>query len=108
MSSPLLKLPAELRNTIYEMLAWDTVTVRVGSRGSIIDQTPLLATCHHIRNEALLTLERCSLLAARSITAEVHNFDFSHILTFIESTSGSYVHAMQGKRLCIDLSLIHI
>ncbi|KAK5124683.1 hypothetical protein LTR85_001396 [Meristemomyces frigidus] len=98
MTSPLLKLPAELRNDIYERLAWLTETIKIGSAGCIAAETALLAICHQIRDEALPVIRHIALLSASTIRADVHNFDFAHVIEFIASLGHGQIHAIEGKR----------
>jgi len=105
MSSPLLKLPAEMRNYIYELAAHNTDPVSVGSRGNISIEAPILATCHRVRTEALPLFRHCTLASACIIDVSVHNFDFSHVLTFIECMSADQLRAMHNKTLSIKMTM---
>lgn len=50
-ASPLNKLPAELRNSIYRMVLVDESPVKVNKK-SVLERTALLHTCAQIREEA--------------------------------------------------------
>ena len=88
--SRLLELPAELRNTIYAYAAEGrTAYLKKGQR-QLTDNSPLLATNHQLREEYTVIL----LLYAKTIKAEVIDFDFRHIVTFLNNLSTGELNAL--------------
>ena len=81
-------LPAELRNLVYEKVAEDQ-TVVLDSR-ELTDHSGLLGKNDRIRDEYAPIL----LLHARTIEANVRNFDFQHIVTFLNRLSDAEVKAL--------------
>ncbi|KAK4546885.1 hypothetical protein LTR36_001617 [Oleoguttula mirabilis] len=85
---PLLALPAELRNAIYEYVAIDVATVEIVHGGCVKNRPGLLAVSPQIRDEAVPIFLHNVLCTEGSITSTVHNFDFSHLIAF-------FTHAIQ-------------
>ncbi|KAK4546886.1 hypothetical protein LTR36_001618 [Oleoguttula mirabilis] len=99
MTSPLLELPAETRNRIYECVAWNTEIITAAPEGRITSPTAaLLATCSQIHNEAASIIRHIAPLAASTITAAVHNLDFSHLIDVIESLPKSPSPPIEASR----------
>lgn len=51
--SPILRLPAELRNAIYKLSLANSTSIRIPAAGPVPPEPGLLSTCSQIRNEAL-------------------------------------------------------
>lgn len=80
----LLDLPAELRNNIYEKVAEsETAHLSVRTRGNLASASALSRVNRQIRNEFLPIIYIC----APKIVARVSNFDFRHIVTFLNRLS---------------------
>ena len=82
---PFLDLPAELRNNIYEKVCEaepEAFLIKRG-RGNLASRSALPRVCHQIRNEFNSILYLC----AGELIASVTDFDFQHIVTFINRLS---------------------
>lgn len=73
-------LPAELRNTVYELVATTETIVQL--RGSHIASHPLLATCRQIHSEASEIFHPQALKWA-SIEAEIVDHNYSGLISFL-------------------------
>lgn len=89
MSSPLMKLPAELRNNVYEFVIGEIKVLKINQHGCFAGRPALLGTCKQIRSEALPIFEHMCGEAAKgshmrlhSLKFHVHNFDFQHVQAF--------------------------
>ncbi|KAK5124629.1 hypothetical protein LTR85_001342 [Meristemomyces frigidus] len=82
----LLCLPAELRNLIYDDVAYTTKAVSLPSHGSGFKATPapLSQVCHQLRQEFMPLLDALPLEFASSIT--IHNTNFC-TLDLVQSLS---------------------
>ena len=101
---PFLTLPAELRNIVYGMVA-EEYTAYVKKR-ILTDRSNLALVNRQIRDE----YHPVSLLCAKNIQTKVVDFDFRHIVTFINRLSTSEVNALPnatkpGTRR-IDVTLV--
>ena len=100
------KLPAELRNTIYEMLVVDFLPYARIRAGGTLDRPALSAVCHQLREE-VLAFDSFIIAQARTITVKVHNFDFSDVISFIRGLTSEQIYNIQVNmslsiRLTID------
>lgn len=84
--SPLLKLPRELRDTIYEYVVCSDLVARVSNKGHII-QPNLAITCQQIRHELLQSFNSLVLARANTIRATVTNFDFAPLCKVLDTPS---------------------
>ncbi|KAK3722468.1 hypothetical protein LTR37_002460 [Vermiconidia calcicola] len=99
------KLPPELRNTIYEMLVVDFLPYARIRAGGTLDRPALSAVCHQLREE-VLAFDSFIIAQARTITAEVHNFDFSHVISFIHGLTWEQIYDIQvNQSLSIRLTI---
>ncbi|KAI7182508.1 hypothetical protein KC363_g8730 [Hortaea werneckii] len=74
-ASFLLNLPAELRNRIYEFVAYDSKEVIVFAHDFILTKTcPLSETCHQLREE--FGPIHCSLPLSYATVITIHNANF--------------------------------
>lgn len=82
---PFLGLPPELRNHIYTYVINDdpTAYIRHSNRGCLVNNSGLSNVNRQIRDEFTSLLH----VSATSIVAKVTNFDFSHIITFLNRLS---------------------
>ncbi|KAK4551821.1 hypothetical protein LTR86_010907 [Recurvomyces mirabilis] len=93
---PILDLPAELRNAIYEYAALNaTAVVRSNVRGKVLSNSPLTRVSHQIREEYSSML----LLTAPTITAHVKDLDFAHIVTLLNRLSDQELRALPSTNL---------
>ncbi|KAK4952580.1 hypothetical protein LTR10_009386 [Elasticomyces elasticus] len=105
MNSPLLSLPAELRNSINEMVILQTKIVKVDADGYLTNQPGLLAVCHQLRNEALPVFQSLAPTVARRVF-EVHNLDFGGLMTYIGTLDEAQRDAIGRRRkLLIKITL---
>ncbi|TKA64810.1 hypothetical protein B0A55_10549 [Friedmanniomyces simplex] len=89
--TPFLDLPAELHNSIYEYSALHySAVLRPKARGRLLTNTPLTRVSHQIRAEYAAIL----FLAAPTITAHIHDLDFSHLVTFLNQLSDRELNAL--------------
>lgn len=106
MVSPLLKLPAELRNTIYHLVLDNVTTLEIGHGGCLDHRPALLCVNRQMRDEASPIFTHIACLAASEITARVHNFEFSAITAFISTLSQEQIRALDKRRsLRIQLTM---
>ena len=101
---PFLTLPAELRNIVYGMVA-EEYTAYLKKR-ILTDRSNLVLVSRQIRDE----YRPVSLLCAKNIQTKVVDFDFRHIVTFINRLSTTEVNALPnatkpGTRR-IDVTLV--
>ncbi|KAK3670033.1 hypothetical protein LTR78_010064 [Recurvomyces mirabilis] len=99
---PILDLPAELRNAIYEYAALDaTAVVRPNVRGKVLSNSPLTRVSHQVREEYSSML----LLTAPTITAHVKDLDFAHIVALLNRLSDQELRALPSITLPSDRSI---
>ncbi|KAK5123220.1 hypothetical protein LTR85_003419 [Meristemomyces frigidus] len=90
-SSPLLDLPAELRNDIYEYVAINSgAALHRRTKGKLASGTALCRVSKQVRDEYQAVL----YISAPIIDAHVKNFDFSHIVTFLNKLSERELSAL--------------
>lgn len=85
-TSPLLKLPPKLRNIIYEHVVCSEPVIKVNPDGHII-QPRFAATNRQIRSELTSAFTTLLLNRADGIIAKVLNFDFSPLLSVLETSA---------------------
>ncbi|TKA22502.1 hypothetical protein B0A50_07968 [Salinomyces thailandicus] len=95
---PLLELPPELRNNIYEDVARSMSTIHVD--GNRIEQHALTSTCRHVCEEFLRLSEAITLSYATTIHARIYNMDFSALERVYRNAS-----LKQPKTILITLVL---
>jgi hypothetical protein len=83
-----LDLPAELRNLVYEKVAKHQIAIL--EKGELTDNSELLDVNIRIRNEYYPIL----LHHASRIMAEVVNFDFQKVVTFLNRLSDADINAL--------------
>lgn len=88
MACLLLNLPAELRNHIYELVAWDTTFINIRPDGRIANKSAILHSCRQIREEGSPVFDYLAPTAAQVIRAKVHNFDFAPLAQLLDGVSG--------------------
>ena len=87
----LLDLPAELRNDIYEKIAKEeTAHLNKMSRGNLGCSSALPYISRQVRDEFLVILT----LVAPGITTTVSDWDFTHIVRFLNRLSDAELKAM--------------
>jgi hypothetical protein len=85
-----MKLPPELRNQVYKYIAEDTeARLLPKTNGLLISKSPLLAVDKQIRTEF-----QGSLYLHSPIKTHVKDFNFSHIVTFINKLSDGELKAL--------------
>ncbi|KAK4547251.1 hypothetical protein LTR36_000906 [Oleoguttula mirabilis] len=90
-SSPLLDLPAELRNQVYEYVAIDAgASLHPRTRGKLASKTSLCRVSRQVREEYQAVL----YISAPIIEAYVTNFKFAHIVTFLNKLSARELNAL--------------
>ncbi|KAK5687452.1 hypothetical protein LTS10_001590 [Elasticomyces elasticus] len=106
--SPLLNLPPELRNQIFEYSAQESSAVLIHyARGRLISNSPLMGVNRQVRNEYTSAL----YLNAPLITAQILNFDFAHIVTFLNRLSDHELTALPSQQVPSErqiLAKLHI
>ena len=93
--SPLLELPAELRDMIYAYIAQNEKPARVDKRrpGNLLSTSPMNMVNKQVRQEFTSAL----YLSASKITATVRDFDFRHIVIFFNRLSDLELRALPDK-----------
>ena len=87
-------LPAELRNKIYEFAAEDeTAALCPKRRGRLTSKSPLSMVSHQIRDEYLGVL----CMAMGEIKALVKNFNFRHIVTFLNRLTDAELNSLSTR-----------
>ncbi|KAK5134452.1 hypothetical protein LTR08_006499 [Meristemomyces frigidus] len=90
-SSPFFELPAELRNEVYEYVALSAgAQLRPRFRGRLISATALCRVSKQVRKE----YEAALYVSASRITAHVRNFDFGHLVTYLNKLTGRELSAL--------------
>jgi len=90
-SSPLLQLPAELRNDIYEYIAVDACAeLHPRTRGKLASRSTLCRVSKQVRDEYHAVL----YMTTPYIKAHVKDFDFGHIVTFLNKLSDRELNAL--------------
>ena len=103
--SPLLRLPGELRNTIYEFIILDTQPIRLGSkltpqtplRECFISSSPMTLACHQTHEECRDSLEKVAMLPKfwdARVETSVTNFNFDQVATYITKLSKDDIEAL--------------
>ena len=85
-TSPLLRLPSELRNTVYEMSLADVTTSRINKDGMLVP--PAIAqVCRSIRTEVFSYLAHfpTSQACMQHLEAVVSECDFGHVIKFLNA-----------------------
>ncbi|KAK5746825.1 hypothetical protein LTR17_000455 [Elasticomyces elasticus] len=98
--SPLLRLAAELRNTIYELVIAQTKIIEPRTNGHFTNKPGLLAACHQIRLEAVPIFLHLAPLIARSVF-EIRNFDFRKVMTYIDTLDNAQCTALGRRRMLL-------
>ncbi|KAK5124685.1 hypothetical protein LTR85_001398 [Meristemomyces frigidus] len=80
--SPLLALPGELRNAIYEEAFRTFTAVEIVSGGHGKDEPGLLTVSRQVRDEALPIFLHNVFIIPGTITSRVHTFDFTDFIAF--------------------------
>ena len=92
-SSPLLKLPAELRNNVYEKIAEDTIGhLKSGKKGILGCSTAFSRVNSQVHKEFLSIFA----LHVPKIVATVKDFDFGHVITFLNRLSEDELKTLPG------------
>ncbi|KAK4896141.1 hypothetical protein LTR27_005998 [Elasticomyces elasticus] len=99
-ASPLLRLAAELQNTIYEIVIAQTEIIEPRIAGRFTNKPGLLAACHQIRLEALPIFLHLAPLIARSVF-EIRNFDFRKVMTYIDTLNNAQCTALGRRRMLV-------
>lgn len=107
-SSRLLDLPAELRNRIYEYVAVNSgAELAPRTRGKLVTKTALGQVSKQVRNEFLAVL----YVSVPTIKAHVFDFDFAHIVTFLNKLSDRELSALPTlsipthRKLCVHIEV---
>ena len=85
-----MDLPPELRNNVYVLYAEDRTAFL--SKSTLTDNSPLLQVNSQIRHEYFPFI-----VFAKVIKTEVDNFDFRHIVTFINRLSAAELHGLPAS-----------
>ncbi|KAK4555041.1 hypothetical protein LTR86_007807 [Recurvomyces mirabilis] len=93
-TSHFLKLPAELREWVYTFVAQSTHTLlRPASGGKLLNDSPLLRVSRQCNDEYTKVLRR----EAPAIIAQVVDFDFSHVVKFLNSLTEIELNAIRTE-----------
>ncbi|KAK5739565.1 hypothetical protein LTR17_005254 [Elasticomyces elasticus] len=104
-ASPLLRLAAELRNTIYELVIAQTKIIEPRTNGRFTNKPGLLGVCRQIRLEALPIFLHLAPLVARSVF-EICDFDFRPVMAYIDTLNDTQRTALGRRRkLLIKIAL---
>ncbi|KAK3725029.1 hypothetical protein LTR37_000539 [Vermiconidia calcicola] len=91
--SPLLKLPAELRNNVYEKIAEDTTGhLKSGKNGILGCSTAFPRVNGQVHREFLSIFA----LQVPKIVATTKDFDFGHVITFLNRLSEDELKTLPG------------
>jgi hypothetical protein len=104
-SSPLLRLPAELRNNIFELTAVDT-NIRLKKNGDLAIDSPLIRTSKQTRKEFLSIMATCD----HTISTTATDFNLDHVLDFFIAMSDLEVdhnsRKYQAAASCTEIQVI--
>jgi len=105
-SSPFLELPAELRNAVYEYVAIDACgALHRRTRGKLASRTALCRVSKQVRDEYHAVL----YMTTPYIEAHVKDFDFGHIVTFLNKLSDRELNALPTSTIPTHRKLrVHI
>ncbi|KAK5732013.1 hypothetical protein LTR17_010849 [Elasticomyces elasticus] len=82
----LMTIAPELRNAICEFYLLNEVKeVQLARSGAIANHPGLLKVCQQLRREMLPMFQDMALKLTSRIVATVHNFDFKHVMIFLDS-----------------------
>jgi len=81
-SCPLLSLPPELRNSIYNYVLSSITESRVNERGLI--PHALARTCHQTRDEFLPMCKYLDETTPNTLKARVTDFDFKALMAYLQ------------------------
>ena len=105
-----LDLPAELRNNIYEKVAEDeTAYLKKNTRGNLACASGLSCLNSQVRSEFLAIL----ILVAPQIVTLVTNWDFSHVVRYLNKLSDAELNALptvktpSARSMDIQLRVTH-
>ena len=105
---PFLKLPAELRNTVYEYVVHDAGAVlRPKGYGRLASRSAICRVSRQVHDEYLSVV----YVSAPEIRAYVTNFNFAHIIKFLNQLSNRELSALptlnipSERRLLIDIDV---
>ncbi|KAK4546851.1 hypothetical protein LTR36_001583 [Oleoguttula mirabilis] len=102
--SLLLDLPPELRNSVYEYLAYSVKSVDV--RRGRVAQAPLARASRQLMTEYGTVFEREGAANAAVIYADVFDFDFRALVTFLNKLPAPAIHTRERQReLVVDIVL---
>ncbi|KAK4952579.1 hypothetical protein LTR10_009385 [Elasticomyces elasticus] len=106
-ASPLMRLSAELRNIICELVILKELRIaRIGPNGHLIKKPGLLATCRQLRRETLPVYQDLAPTAAERLTVTVRDLNFMPLITYLHTISAEHRMGMSEKRnLRIELRL---
>lgn len=110
-SSPLLRLPPELRNTIYELVAnpgGDAIILSDGFKAATNLHSSLVATCRQLRDEFLPVFYN-QVECLDRVQAKVHDFsldDLSAINRFMDRLPKHYENGVQLNRRALEVTLV--
>ncbi|SMY20496.1 unnamed protein product [Zymoseptoria tritici ST99CH_1A5] len=104
---PFLSLPPELRDLVYQQIAGSTPVTLPGPprKCKLVGRSSLLSTSRQIRDEFLGVLDT----HATPIMTTVVDFNFSHIIRFLDHLSDRELHALptvdapSSRQFCIRL-----
>ncbi|KAK3634364.1 hypothetical protein LTR56_007349 [Elasticomyces elasticus] len=95
----LMTIAPELRNAICELYLLNEIKeVHITKSGAIVDQPGLLAVCRQLRAESLPVFQDLAPKFAKSIIIEVHNFDFTGLISFINALDTEQAKAVHKNR----------
>lgn len=82
-------MPAELRNIVYADVASDA-TISLGKDGSLTENSNIRLAGPQLRGE----YDPILLVCAKEVKTEVHEYEFRHIVTFINRLSTAELNSM--------------
>ncbi|KAK5683548.1 hypothetical protein LTS10_005081 [Elasticomyces elasticus] len=104
-SPSLTTFAPELRNSIFGLALQDVAEeVEIALSGRPMKQPGLLAVCHQIRSETLPVLQDLVARSAKRVVVQVHDFDFSAAMSYIDALSGEQRDVV-GDRASLLLKL---
>jgi hypothetical protein len=108
----LFELPGELRNGIYEYVAADDRPFCIKTEEEPLDNrffvvgSGLILANHQVAYEYYAILQQTALGRGIKIVAQVHNFEFDHVICFLRfSLRGERKLARMNRKLIIELSI---
>ncbi|KAK4896140.1 hypothetical protein LTR27_005997 [Elasticomyces elasticus] len=106
--SPLMRLAAELRNSICELAILDELqTAHVGPDGNLVKKPGLLAVCRQLRQKTLPVHLDLAPGNAGCMSVNITNFDFAPVITYLDTLSSEQRGAVAEKhnlRIVIKLT----